>query len=141
MGKWMDGYLQKLAEVRRENIEGGTRYLQNLLKKNYWDIHRALASYNAGPTAVARFGGIPPYPETRRYVWKVIDEYRKLKLVAMAFGGLRTYRVSRPSGSPEKTPLLEAQNSHPIFPGQGISGKATLLASITTPGTLDYRMN
>jgi soluble lytic murein transglycosylase-like protein len=69
----------------RENIEGGTRYLQTLLKRHYWDLHLALASYNAGPATVERFQGIPPYPETRRYVWKVINEYRNLKRVADAF--------------------------------------------------------
>ncbi len=69
----------------RENIEGGTRYLQMLLKRHRWNLRLALASYNAGPEAVRRFGGVPPYRETRRYVWRVIREYRSLKLTADVF--------------------------------------------------------
>mgnify|MGYP003983646859 FL=1 len=69
----------------RQNIEGGTRYLKNLLKKHYWDIGLALASYNAGPTAVSRYKGVPPFQETRRYIWRVLSEYRKLKRLAKVF--------------------------------------------------------
>jgi soluble lytic murein transglycosylase-like protein len=123
-----------------ENIEGGTRYLQMLLKRYYWDIHRALAAYNAGPATVERFGGIPPYPETRRYIWKVIDEYRKLKLVAAAFGGKRAYQANRPA-TRLKIRTLEAKNDRSSFPGQGKSGETTLQASNTTPGTHDYQLN
>lgn len=55
----------------RQNIFGGTQYLRLLLDLFSGDLDRALAGYNAGENAVLRFGGIPPYKETREYVRKV----------------------------------------------------------------------
>ena len=59
-----------------ENVFAGSRYLRRMIDR-YGDLRYALAAYNAGPTAVDRFGGVPPYPETRQYVDRVLRFYRR----------------------------------------------------------------
>lgn len=61
-----------------QNIEGGTKYLKGQLDR-FKDINLALAAYNAGPGAVRKYGGVPPYRETQNYVTKVNELYRKFK--------------------------------------------------------------
>jgi hypothetical protein len=64
----------------RENVEAGTRYLRSLIESFRGDVNLALAAYNAGEGAVRRYGWrIPPYPETRRYVWRINTAYRRMK--------------------------------------------------------------
>lgn len=54
------------------NIDGGAAYLAQMMRQFGGDLPRVLAAYNAGPAAVARFGGIPPYAETRAYVSAIL---------------------------------------------------------------------
>lgn len=62
------------------NVEGGTRYLRELLEKYDFDLIKALAAYNAGPQRVQQYGGVPPYYETRAYVARIIRDFNKQKL-------------------------------------------------------------
>lgn len=86
-------------ELINENAEGGAKYLRTLLLRYRGDAVLALAAYNAGPGAVARFGGVPPYSETRRYVDRVLREFaREQKLSAK-----RTSQASIPASKPIST--------------------------------------
>jgi soluble lytic murein transglycosylase-like protein len=68
----------------RQNLEGGARYLSDLLKEFEYDIPLALAAYNAGENAVRKYGNkIPPFPETIEYVDKVMDEYERNRLAML----------------------------------------------------------
>lgn len=65
-----------------QNVAGGAAYLDRLLTLYHDDIVLAVAAYNAGPGAVARFHGVPPYRETRLYVARVVREFNRRKLAA-----------------------------------------------------------
>jgi soluble lytic murein transglycosylase len=87
------GLMQLMPETAREvgvdnpfdpseSISGGARYLRRMLDSFDSNLDYALAAYNAGPTAVRKYGGIPPYLETQNYVKKVkqyYDYYRRIK--------------------------------------------------------------
>lgn len=84
------GLMQLMPETARElgvadrtdaaqNLQGGARYLADMLQKFAGQLDVALAAYNAGPGTVDRLGGkIPDYPETRRYVRRVLERYEQL---------------------------------------------------------------
>lgn len=92
-------------------LEGGARYLRQQLDRFGGDERLALAAYNAGPGAVARFGGVPPYAETQAYVEKVL-------------GFAAAERAARPAtaAAPVPTPAVAASTSVPT----------------PTPGALPY---
>ena len=69
----------KNAYDAEQNIEGGTKYLKGLMDRFGNDKQLALAAYNAGPNAVKKYGGIPPYAETQNYVKKVLSKYDSYK--------------------------------------------------------------
>jgi hypothetical protein len=64
-----------------ENIDGGVRHLKRLMRRYDNNLPLVLAAYNAGEQAVRRHGGIPPFPETRRYVRRVLRKYEQARLM------------------------------------------------------------
>lgn len=81
-----------------DNIRGGTKYLKSLLDRFDNDVNLALAAYNAGPGAVERYNGVPPYRETRSYVAKIGNRIKDVKTITR--GGKTIYEVTEvmPSG-------------------------------------------
>jgi soluble lytic murein transglycosylase-like protein len=67
------------------NVEGGVAYLSQMLQRFEGDLPKALAAYNAGPEAVARYGGVPPYAETQAYVRSILG---RLALVSLPRTGV-----------------------------------------------------
>ena len=59
-----------------QNVRGGVKYLKRLMDRFEGKLEYALAGYNAGPNAVERHGGVPPYPETETYVRRILSLYR-----------------------------------------------------------------
>ncbi len=81
----------------RQNIDGGVRHLRGLMDRFGNDLTLVLAAYNAGEQAVATYGGVPPFPETRDYVTKVLQFYGTSP--AGGAPGRATYRTTAPDGT------------------------------------------
>jgi soluble lytic murein transglycosylase len=86
--KGAEGLMQLMPQTQRrldvadpfnpsQNIYGGTEYLKSLIAKYRGNLPLALAAYNAGSKAVKKYGGIPPYDETRNYVNEVMEYYKQ----------------------------------------------------------------
>jgi len=63
--------------IPEQNVDAGTRYLRDLLVKYDNHAYHALAAYNAGPGAVDKYHGVPPYRETQNYILTVLRNWRK----------------------------------------------------------------
>jgi soluble lytic murein transglycosylase-like protein len=79
--------------VPEANVHGGTAYLDSLLKRYHDNLAFALAAYNAGPAAVDRFHGVPPYRETRAYVARIIHEFNQRYSARQSAAGLASSLV------------------------------------------------
>ena len=100
-------------------IDGGAKYLEQQLDRFGGDVSKALAAYNAGPGAVAKFGGVPPYAETQNYVQKVL-------------GYAAQYGAAAPAAS--TTPAVPLATT----PVSATSVLANTDADTSSPGALDY---
>lgn len=94
-----------------QNIDGGVKYLSQLLSKYGGDTTKALAAYNAGPGNVDKYGGVPPFPETQSYVQKILS----------AFTG--STGDSAPVGAADSVDAVDSFLP-PIAAGDGLSGLA-----------------
>jgi hypothetical protein len=96
------------------NVEGGTRYLRELLERYNFDLIKALAAYNAGPRRVEQYGGVPPYYETKAYVARIVRDFNKKKLAAQA--AATQPAIQKKSGAKSATTHTPSTKSHKSSP-------------------------
>ncbi len=105
------------------NVEGGTRYLRELLERYNFDLIRALAAYNAGPERVEQYGGVPPYYETKAYVARIVRDFNRKKLQEK--NGARSVdgreRSSNPAGAQTSRNSKTAAAKSPISPENSLA--------------------
>ncbi len=93
----------------KANVEGGTRYLRDLLDRYQLDLARALAAYNAGPERVDQYKGVPPYYQTRSYVSDVITDFNRKKTAQRKAAAAEAKKKN-------KVAATEASRSDPMPP-------------------------
>jgi hypothetical protein len=96
------------------NIEGGTKYLRELLEKYNFDLIKALAAYNAGPQRVEKYHGVPPYYETQAYIARIIKDFNRKKLAerkAAAAQKLAQTKTHRPSAAKQASITTHGQQA------------------------------
>jgi soluble lytic murein transglycosylase-like protein len=104
-----------------QNIEGGAKYLKQQLDRFGGDVTKALAAYNAGPGAVQKYNGVPPYAETQNYVQKVTayaNEYRQAA-------------TASPAGQAATTPMSAGLAANPLVTAALGVGQPTVSANNT----------
>ena len=96
------------------NVEGGTKYLRELLERYNFDLVKALAAYNAGPQRVEQFGGVPPYYETRVYVARIVKDFNKKKAAQQKAAVSTKTSASKPANSKTQHPTGKTQSSNVV---------------------------
>ena len=95
------------------NVEGGTRYLRELLERYNFDLIKALAAYNAGPRRVEQYGGVPPYYETKAYVARIVRDFNKKKLAEKAAAQPVTQKSTVNKSTRTHVPATKSHKSSP----------------------------
>ena len=94
------------------NVEGGTKYLRELLELYNFDLVKALAAYNAGPIRVRQYHGVPPYYETQAYVARIVREFNRKKLAERkAATQAAKSKKAMPPKKPQETEII-VENPH-----------------------------
>jgi len=95
------------------NVDGGTRYLRELLVRYNFDMIKALAAYNAGPQRVEHYAGVPPYPETRAYVARIVRDFNRKKLAerkqAAAKNAVQITKTAPAGARPRRVVLADSE--------------------------------
>ncbi len=99
-----------------ENIEAGVRYLKDLFRTYQDDLDMILAAYNAGPEALKKYSGIPPYPETLRYI-------RKVKTLFTGEGGRARTKIYQFKDSQGRVVLTNDKNFYLTNRSRTIAGQ------------------
>jgi soluble lytic murein transglycosylase-like protein len=89
------------------NVDGGSRYLRELLERYNFDLIKALAAYNAGPQRVEQYGGVPPYYETKAYVARIVRDYNK-KIAAKKAADLAVKKAATTKSTVKSSPAATA---------------------------------
>ncbi len=112
------------------NVDGGTRYLRELLLRYDDDVIKALAAYNAGPQRVDQYHGVPPYRETRAYVASIVHDFNQKKL-AQRQAGAPPKEGPAPAGKTQsaKAPARKARAQH-----AAAGGKTSAQSSVAGAG-------
>ncbi len=97
----------------RANVDGGTRYLRELLERYDFDLIKALAAYNAGPQRVEQYGGVPPYYETKAYVARIVRDFNKKKLAAKTASEPATQKTSASKSTATSTSATKRHKPAP----------------------------
>ena len=104
-----------------QNISGGVRYLKDLLARFNSDLRLALAAYNAGPGAVEKHGGVPPYQETRNYVRAILSAYQGVQPPVTLSGGF-----GRQAKPPARPVALVERGGRPVLSNATRLGEASV---------------
>lgn len=116
-----------------QNIEGGVKLLNQLLTQYNGNVSLALAAYNAGPGAVAKYNGVPPYPETQNYVASINASY------AAMGGGATSTPTSMPANPSTNPPDAFDSTTYPT--DGGMSADAANPSATPTPSITDTLNN
>jgi len=107
------------------NVDGGTRYLRELLVRYNFDMIKALAAYNAGPERVERYAGVPPYPETRAYVARIVRDFNRKKLAERKLAAAKNAaQITKPSSPADRMPrrIVLADSERGTAPRKAANG-------------------